>query len=223
MATPTYVEFARDVLTGARAELVDRFGRDALEETAYAVYTNPFPPAAYLGWNRVAHAQGLLKDVAHTRRALDFGSGLGVMLPYLCQRFREVVAFDLDVRPTRLMIERMHLSNVSPRFRLDAADAEFDAVVALDVLEHVADLAGVYDDLLSRTAAGGSWVISGPTENWLYRAMRRITRTSGEGHVRNVYDVFDSVPANMRLTRSVRLPFGSPVPLFLVGRFDRTA
>jgi 2-polyprenyl-3-methyl-5-hydroxy-6-metoxy-1,4-benzoquinol methylase len=221
MVTPNYVEFAQRALTDARGDLIDRFGREALEETAYPVYMNSFPPAAYLGWNRVVHAQRLLAAGPGAERALDFGSGLGVMLPYLSQRFRSVTAFDLDPRPTQVMAERMHLTNVAIRSQLGDDDHRFDAVVALDVLEHVSGLDEIYADLLPRTAAHGCWVISGPTENWLYHTMRRISRTSGEGHVRTIYDVFDAVPSEMRLTKTVRLPFGSPVPLFLVGRFER--
>jgi 2-polyprenyl-3-methyl-5-hydroxy-6-metoxy-1,4-benzoquinol methylase len=192
-----------------------------LEQTANPVYTNTFRPAAYLGWSRVVHAQRLLdKGTAHDS-ALDFGSGLGVMLPFLSQRFRSVFAYDLDPRPTKLMVERMRLSNVAVSSELSMDHHAFDVVVALDVLEHVDDLDAVYQNILTRTAPSGVWVVSGPTENWLYRLMRGVARTSGEGHVRTVADVFAAVPLEMRHKESVKLPFGSPAPLFMVARFER--
>jgi 2-polyprenyl-3-methyl-5-hydroxy-6-metoxy-1,4-benzoquinol methylase len=218
---PTYVDFARRALLEARPELVDRFGRDALEETAYPVYTNSFPPAAYLGWNRVVHAQRMLSDAGEGVRALDFGAGLGVMLPFLSQQFTDVIAFDLDPDPTEVMVQRMDLPNVEVVSKLGDEHVEFDAITALDVLEHVDGLDDIYADLLRRTAPKGVWVISGPTENWLYRTMRRVAGTTGEGHVRTIFDVFHAVPQAMQLKKAVRLPFGSPVPLFLVGRFER--
>jgi 2-polyprenyl-3-methyl-5-hydroxy-6-metoxy-1,4-benzoquinol methylase len=220
-ATPSYVEFSKRQLRDAETELSESFGAASLEETAYSVYLNSFPPAAYLGWNRVVHAQRMLEATSARGAALDFGSGLGVMLPYLSQRYRSVVAYDLEPGPTALMVDRMRLPNVRTMSKLQERDVAFDAITALDVLEHVDDLHAVYAELLNRTAAGGAWVISGPTENWLYRAMRKLSRTTGEHHVRNVYDVLALVPPEMVRTASVRLPFGSPVPLFVVAKFER--
>ena len=218
---PSYVDCARGILLQAQGELLDEFGRAALEETAFSVYTNGFPPAAYLGWSRVVHAQRLLLARADRSSALDFGSGLGVMLPFLAQHYRRVVAYDLDPRPAETMIAKLSLQNVHPRTGLQASNIDFDAIVALDVLEHVTDLDAIYGDLLTRTSARGCWVISGPTENWLYHAMRRLSRTTGEGHIRTIYDVFDAVPNEMRCAKVARLPFGSPVPLFLIALFAR--
>src|SRR3712207_3756603 len=107
MAGPTYIQFARRSLQDAEAELERRFGRDALEESGFPIYINRFPPAAYLGWNRISHGQQLLRDRPHGGKALDFGSGLGVTLPFLSQSFDRVVAFDLNPGPTSFMVERM--------------------------------------------------------------------------------------------------------------------
>jgi 2-polyprenyl-3-methyl-5-hydroxy-6-metoxy-1,4-benzoquinol methylase len=219
---PSYVDYAREALEQSRTALLGLVGRSELEETAWPVYTNTFGPAAYLGWSRVVHAQRLFGTGGQRNRALDFGSGLGVMLPFLSQHFGEVAALDLDTRSTEFMVKQMGLRNVVVTRDLDRdAPGTFDAVVALDVLEHVPDLEPIYQDLLSRTAPAGNWVISGPTENLLYRAMRWVARTSGEGHVRTIQDVFAAVPTCMQRTKIVKLPFGSPSPLFLVGRFDR--
>src|SRR5215207_5772859 len=113
LLTPDYVDYARQSLLTARAELLDRIGRERLEETALPVYTNTFPPASYLGWNRIRHAQRLLAATAPRSAALDFGSGLGVMLPFLSQRFGRVLAYDPDPAPTEIMVAEMRLGNVS--------------------------------------------------------------------------------------------------------------
>jgi 2-polyprenyl-3-methyl-5-hydroxy-6-metoxy-1,4-benzoquinol methylase len=219
---PNYVDLARDTLDRSKSSLLELVGREALEETAWPVYMNTFGPAAYLGWSRIVHAQRFLSGRGRRHRVLDFGSGLGVMLPFLAQHFDEVVAFDLDPRPTALMVQEMGLRNVLVTADLhDAAQEPFDVIIALDVLEHVPDLRPIYSDWLPRTRSDGTWIISGPTENRLYRAMRKVARTTGEGHVRTIYDVFDAVPADMRETKTIKLPFGSPIPLFLVGQFDR--
>jgi 2-polyprenyl-3-methyl-5-hydroxy-6-metoxy-1,4-benzoquinol methylase len=217
---PTYVSSARESLQLARDDLLLQFGAARLEETAYPVYTNSLGPASYLGWSRISHAQRLLSD-HRGDRALDFGAGLGVMLPFLSQRYGAVAAIDLDPEPTKAMVERMNLANVEVGSELPKAPHTFDLISALDVLEHVENLRDVYEAFLPVTAWRGRWVISGPTENVLYKLMRKVAHTTGEGHVRNIYDVFREVPAEMRPIASVRLPFGSPVPLFLVGVFER--
>jgi len=219
-SAPSYVRFAQQTLRSAREDLALQFGEPRLEETAYPVYTNTFGPASYLGWSRISHAQRML-SAARGERALDFGAGLGVMLPFLSQHYRLVDAVDLDPEPTKVMVERMHLTNVDVRSDVPVPPERFDLISALDVLEHVADLRWVYERFLRVTAPSGRWVISGPTENWLYKFSRKVARTTGEGHVRTIYDVFDEVPAGMHRTELVRLPFGSPVPLFLVGLYQR--
>ena len=164
----------RDVFREARPSLVERFGVDYLEETAYPSYYNRLPPARYLAWRRVSAAQTLLDGTDGA--ALDFGAGLGVMLPYLSKQFARVTACDLRIEATRFMLERLALENVEMAATLEEADGPYDAVVALDVLEHVPDLPAIYDRLAALTRPGGVWVISGPTENALYRAARFVAR-----------------------------------------------
>jgi SAM-dependent methyltransferase len=219
-SAPTYVGCAQRALGAARSDLARLFGESRLEETAYPVYTNSFGPASYLGWSRISHAQRMLRRECG-ERALDFGAGLGVMLPFLSQQYRLVDAVDVDPEPTKVMVERMNLSNIDVRSDMPSPPESFDLVSALDVLEHVDDLTGIYEAFVRVTAPGGRWVISGPTENWAYHFMRKVARTTGEGHVRTIYDVFNDVPRQMRMVSRVKLPFGSPVPLFLVGVFER--
>lgn len=214
------IDEARRVLDGARHELLARYGPERLAETAYPAYMSRSRAASWLAWSRVAHAQRLAGD-APVHRALDFGSGLGVLLPHLARQARRVDAVDLDVDLPTLMIESLGLANVAAHGEVPARADGYQLVTSLDVLEHVDDLAGIYAALDAVTATDGRWVISGPTENLPYRLARRIAGTEGEGHVRTVRDVFAAVPPTMRHVRSVRLPFGSPWPLFVVGLFER--
>ncbi len=202
--------------------LVSTFGRKRLEETAFPVYYNKFPPASYLGWSRVETAQKLLSGI-HGRTALDFGAGLGAMLPYLASHYDKVVALDLDPEITRLMKKELNLTSVEVVKNINESKikSNFDVIVALDVLEHVIDLPEVYELFNSVTPNKGVWIISGPTENFLYKFARRITNTSGEGHVRNIYDVFNEIPKDMICEKIYRLPWG--IPLFLIGRFKKIA
>jgi 2-polyprenyl-3-methyl-5-hydroxy-6-metoxy-1,4-benzoquinol methylase len=217
-----YVDVARQSVETASASLLQEFGSERLAESAYPVYTSGSALARWLGWSRLEHAQRLAGSTPR-QAALDIGAGLGTMLPFLAKLCGHVDAVDLDPEVTAFMTHRMALPNVVTSGAIPEHGGPYDLVTVLDVLEHVPDQAALYQQLLSTTAMGGRWVISGPTENWLYRGLRRVSGTSGEGHLRNVYGVFDEVPPQMTRRQSVRLPFGSPVPLFVVASFDRTS
>lgn len=210
---------ARAAIAAAEVELVERFGRQRLAETAFPVYQSPSRAAQWLGWSRIRTAERLLADHGGTA-ALDIGAGLGAMLPFLAARYGAVQAVDLDRELTSFMCRRLGLANVGVDDRIDP-DRPVDLITALDVLEHVEELDGMYASMLEVTAPAGLWVISGPTENLLYRGLRRVSGPGGEGHVRTVHDVLGAVPPAMVRRRSVRLPFGSPVPLFVVALFQR--
>lgn len=212
---------ARDAITAARGELMEQFGAVRLAETAFPVYQSPSPAARWLGWSRVRIAERLLHD-QRGESALDLGAGLGAMLPFLAARYRQVHAVDLDRELTAFMCERLLLGNVSVDSGIDGHRIH-QLITALDVLEHVDDLAAMYAAMLGVTGPGGRWVISGPTENLLYRTLRRLSGPGGgEGHLRTIHDVLGAVPPPMRLLRTVRLSFGLPAPLFVVALYQRT-
>jgi len=202
-----------------REELVHQFGKARLEQTGFPAYFSWFPPASFLAWRRVFVAQGLLRGL-QGQSALDFGSGLGVLLPYLQSKFSEVVACDQDAEVTAFMIEKLNLKRVQlVRSISECQNKRFNAIVALDVLEHVGELSETVRSLENLTTEDGSWVISGPTESLLYKLGRKIARTTGEGHVRTIYSVLREVGGSMTCEKQFALP---PVaPFFLVALFRR--
>lgn len=208
----------------ASADLLAEFGATRLEETAFPVYTNRLPLARWLAEERVRAARMLAQRVGPVGMAVDFGAGLGVLLPYLLERSTRVIAIDRDPTVTHFMVRRMGLENVVVQSDLGNV-AGIDLLAAMDVFEHVPDLAGLVESLASKTSVGGAWIISGPSENRTYRAMRRLSRTSGEGHVRSVDRVFEVASTRLVLESSITLPFGAPdsLCLFKVGLFRRHA
>jgi len=200
------------------SRLVEVFGHERLEETAFPVYTNRLWAARYLGWARINAVKARMMG----RRggvALDYGSGLGVLLPFLCEYFDHVVACDLDTSITEFMVSELGLRNVEVVESVDQASRkEFDVITALDVLEHIEDLRPVYETFLAVSASDARWYISGPTENLLYRAMRKVARTTGEGHVHTIKEVLAEVPPQLSCLWKTSLPFG--LPLFTVAEFE---
>ena len=77
----------------------------------------------------------------------------------------------------------------------DMAPPSFDLILALDVLEHVDDLSTTLSDLCTMLVPGGMIVISGPTENALYKLGRWIAGAvySGDYHERGIDEIRDTL------------------------------
>jgi len=74
--------------------------------------------------------------------------------------------------------------------------SNINVITSFDVLEHIPDLEPVLDTFKKILDPEGQIIISGPTENFLYKLARRITRFGLSGrilgekeHVANIKDV----------------------------------
>jgi SAM-dependent methyltransferase len=147
------------------------------DEMAGPSYLHPIPFVRWLFLKRLDVAtRCLLSNASSYESGLDFGCGLGVMLPTLSAVSRQVCATDLVMAPARRLAEVLHLDNVE---FVEAADLEryiapesLDYVISTDVLEHVDDLPPVVDRFRSWLKFGGRVIVSGPTENAIYKAGR---------------------------------------------------
>jgi 2-polyprenyl-3-methyl-5-hydroxy-6-metoxy-1,4-benzoquinol methylase len=153
---------------------------------------------------------------------LDFGCGSGVMLPYLSQHSKHVTAFDVDIHPLEKIKHHIPLAN-----NIEVVDAaktpltqlipnSYDLINALDVLEHVEDLAGTLTHLLNLLKPGGQLVVSGPTENIFYQIGRKLVGSaySGEYHERGIAEIKGELNKIARIEHIATLY--QPFPLFEV-------
>ena len=127
------------------------------------------------------------------RRVLDYGCGDGTFLAMLCSaqdRPSEAVGVELDEYQVNDCRTRMgHTAGLSfePIAWLDTAEQSerFDAVVCMEVLEHVVDLDAVITRLWWVLARGGTLVVSVPVETGVpllvKQAARRIAGWRGLG------------------------------------------
>jgi SAM-dependent methyltransferase len=127
---------------------------------------------AYEHFHRYLWAQPLVAD----RRVLDLASGEGFGSALLADTARSVTGIDIDERT----IEHSRQSYVAPNldFRVASAtdlsgvaDGAFDAVVAFEMIEHVADQEVVLAEVARVLAPGGLLIISTP-ERQAYSADR---------------------------------------------------
>ena len=201
--------------------------QDERDEMALPSYCHGNPLIRRLFWKRLQLGLELLGPTRE-ERCLDFGSGTGVLLPALSKRCARVYAADLLPEPARRMVQRRNLHNVQV---LDSAlptlddigGTPLDAIVALDVLEHVDDLPGTVRHFATLLRPGGRVIMSGPTETPVYRLGRVLAGFAGKGHYHHT-DVFDIrqqfLAAGFRLREERRLP-RAPLPrLFLIDRFE---
>lgn len=207
---------------GLAAQAVFRqYPPHALDEQAGPAYLEGLALSRWIFWRRLAAVNRLLP---HSGTAcIDFGCGFGMMLPWLRRRFSVVCGVDLMPELARRFLTQWRelsgeaLDDISIAASLEdvrRADASVDLILALDVLEHVGNLPELLAQMARLLAPDGRLLVTGPTENWLYKLGRRIVGFSGEYHVRHIGDI----AAEMRHHFHVRIArrLYPPVPLFHV-------
>lgn len=98
-------------------------------------------------------------------RVLDFGCGAGETLNWLRQIYPAAEMVGIDAN--RALQERLQRNAdraifIEPHDRLPANLGQFDLVLALDVLEHLADPLSMLRQLVAQLAPGGSVIVSLP-------------------------------------------------------------
>jgi 2-polyprenyl-3-methyl-5-hydroxy-6-metoxy-1,4-benzoquinol methylase len=193
-----------------------------LDEAGFPAYSHRNPLINWLFWQRLHKVMNYVEADAPYQQVLDFGCGSGVMLPFLCGISARVTAMDIDLLPfERVSRQRAFPANLQVRDARevtlsDLPKASFDLIVATDVLEHVEDLPGTLADMQSLLRSSGQIVISGPTENILYKLGRALAgpEYSGDYHERGILEVRELLGHQMQVIPIATLYW--PVPLFEV-------
>jgi len=155
---------------------------EVLSEAALPAYAHKNPLIDHIFWKRLkVVANHLKKKNKGSLKILDFGCGTGVMSYELATNTHEVVGLDLDLRPVTLLKESINYPDSisfleGDLFDKDLEENTFDAIIALDVLEHMDDdqLRKYMAKFRSLLKDGGEVIISGPTENFLYKIGRKL-------------------------------------------------
>lgn len=221
MKSADFQEYKAHYRSAIRKVLQDS-ERGRLDEAAFPAYSHPNPLINWLFWQRLHMAMNYIEKHAPYEKILDFGCGSGVMLSFLAQQSRQVLAMDIDLVPLErvkkyiplaentqvLDVNQVSISQLTPK--------SFDLINALDVLEHVDNLTRTLSDLLNLLKPGGDLVVSGPTENILYRIGRRFAgpEYSGEYHERGIAEVRRELNKRAHVKQIATLYW--PVPLFEV-------
>ena len=212
----TYKTTIRSAIRAALTEAAP----GSLDEAAFPAYSHRNPVINWLFWQRLRVVMNFIEARAPFTNVLDFGCGSGVLLPFLAKHSQHVLGLDVDLLAYQVMSKRLDFPasievrdvNRSPLASLPAAS--FDLITALDVLEHVDDLASTLRDLMRLLKPGGRLVVSGPTENIFYKIGRRLAgpEYSGAYHERGIPEVRAQLGKLAPVTTIARLY--PPVTLF---------
>lgn len=191
-----------------------------LDEAGFPAYSSPNGLINWLFWRRLHIAMHHIEKSAPYENILDFGCGSGVMLPFLAQHSKHVTAIDIDLHPLEQV--KQHIPLAANVQALDANQTplstltpkSFDLINALDVLEHVRDLPQTLSQLMNLLKPNGQLVVSGPTENILYRLGRKIAGSeySGAYHERGIAEIKYELKRLARIEHIATLY--QPIPLF---------
>jgi len=189
---------------------------EIIEESCIPSYAHPNPLAAWVSWSRLQQAADLYRKWARPGDILDFGSATGE------------IAHLLDFEGTYSFIEENEilvkaLQTWLPNARRIAVDqlamGNFAAIFALDSLEHNEDVDPLLSQLKASLREDGIMILSGPSENAMYRLGRRLAGFDGHYHFQTIWDIEARANETMELIERRLVPMG--LPLFSVSAWRR--
>ena len=191
-----------------------------LDEAAFPAYSHRNPIINWLFWQRLRKVMEYIQSPTSYTNILDFGCGSGVMLPYLSSISVQVTAMDVDLLPIQSvqkyipLAKNVDVKDATKTVITDLPANSFDLIIALDVLEHVHDLPRTLNELLTLLKPGGQLIVSGPTENILYKIGRKVAgpEYSGAYHERGIAEIKAELIKTSKLQPIATLYW--PIPLF---------
>ena len=195
------------------------------DEMAIPSYLHWNPLIRWLIWRRYEHISylsGFLREMA----VLEFGCGTGVFLPELAAKCNNVYAIDLFPEYAKILCKELSLKVCFKDDIAELQDASLDIIIAADVLEHLHDneLAEYLVVFSKKLKSNGRLIVSGPTENIVYKIGRVFSGFAGKGdyHHTNINNLIDAISKYFDLQRIKSLPFTFPPYLFKICEFKQS-
>ena len=188
-----------------------------LEESCVPSYCHPNFLVAYAAWWRLFAATAIAKRLTSPGSVLDFGAGSGE-LRHLLDDGEAYTAIEADgalhTTLRRLVPDAQIYQNAE-----ELGPSCFDTVFALDSLEHNENPGELLRRLERLLTPSGILVLSGPTENSLYRLGRRIAGFDGHYHQTDITAINQLAAERLRTVARLQGPFC--LPLFVVSAWRR--
>ena len=188
---------------------------NSIEESCIPSYVHRNHLAALVSWLRLIAATKLYHRYAPAGDVLDFGASSGELyhLLNLAEPYHFVETNEILVDALTKWIPSARRQDI---YTLE--NAKYGAIFALDVFEHLDDIEKVLDLLLLSLRPSGILILSGPTENFLYRIGRQISGFGGHYHITDIYDIETIVSQKLNRLALKNIPWG--IPLFRVSTWE---
>lgn len=167
-----------------------------IDEAALPAYAHTNPLIDYIFWQRVETAYNYAKQHYPKGKVLDFGCGTGLLSYAIANEGINVVANDVEFRPLKLVKTKVNFpQNIQfvegDLLKLNLPESSFDLIIALDVLEHINNIDDYIVEYKRILKPGGAVIVSGPTENILYKVGRKLAgeKFTGDYHVNNIGNI----------------------------------
>lgn len=180
------------------------------EETCVPSYCHPNLAAAWVSWRRLFAAIDLAEDTTEWGPVLDFGASVGE-LAHLVPEATQHYDWIEQLEPAAHFLQNAHPGTRRQTLE-DAPEDRYRCVFALDSLEHNDDYPRLVEILLSKLDPTGVLIVSGPTENALYRLGRRIAGFEGHYHKTNIHAIERAIAEQASCIAYRTVP--APVSLF---------
>lgn len=214
----------QECITAAAIEHASALGREVTDEQAVPSYLRGWWLSRQVFWGKLRPIVAAAAP-APGKTIFDLGCGTGILLPTWCGSGATVWATDLHLEMAKTLARRLALEGLTfvsaDQWAETIPDGSVDTIVAANVLEHVEDRPALYATFRRKLAPGGSLVVSGPTENAMYRLGRALIGFTGDYHVTTIADLFrEAEEAGFRTTSHTRYPFPGPACLYRIARFS---
>jgi 2-polyprenyl-3-methyl-5-hydroxy-6-metoxy-1,4-benzoquinol methylase len=186
-----YKERYRQLHRAILGEMLEIFPEMSFESSVPS-YLHSNRLASWIFWKRIAIAFDI-EIIPESKTVLDIGCGTGVMFKYFWDKNCSITGCDpFSSELAEFTCEKLSIDAEIYEDLSEIPTTNFDFIFALDVLEHVDDLGLYLERILEFSHLGTRIVLSGPTENLLYKIGRSLAGFSGDYHLRNIYEVEES-------------------------------
>ncbi len=204
----------------ALEEISTGLAKEDRDEMAIPSYLHSNPAITWLVTQRMHCALSTL-NLKAKENLLDFGCGTGMLFLQLPPSPGKYYGVDLTVKPAAKFLKKHQRNDVrllkAENWHNEIEDHSINKITAIEVLEHVDDVAELARLFHRKLAPGGRLIIAGPTENRFYRLCRKIAGFSGDYHHRNIYEIEQQVEnAGFVEEKRTNLPLPDPLALFVV-------